>query len=162
LPRPVFIIASQGGAEDRETGLLSIYEVLEKMVATPVPKKNQDDVVIIRNRPVRVTSTWMRLETDNENQDFEHQMIFTIQPANEPIGIVPPSIFRFSKPFQRFTTLVNEPFAIDNDGMLIIESRVRAVGTEDWVSQTFPIIVEVVNQDVKAPIANGSPHPKSE
>ena len=47
-----------------------------------------------------------------------------------------------NRPFRRFTIRLDTPFGIENSGVLIAQSRIRRIGAGEWLSQSYPMIVE--------------------
>src|SRR5436853_7225986 len=66
MPRPVYIICHQTGMEDRESGLISLFFVIEKLHVTPftLPQGVHVPMMIIPQQPFRVVATWMRNPDD--------------------------------------------------------------------------------------------------
>src|SRR5271157_2017399 len=75
MPRPVYIICSLGGAEDKATGLISLFHVLETVnIVRRPPDRGISPITI------RTTAVWMRTEGDDESVEYEFQSIFRSPP----------------------------------------------------------------------------------
>lgn len=140
--RPVYIIASQSTAEDKLTNLMSLFSVFESVEFHAEP--------ISGNHPMpaqqfRVVAVWMREEGD-EAIEFEQQFRFH-RPGLGIEEVSAPAQFRFESPerwLHRFMLICNSFPPVSASGIFEVESRVRRVGSEDWVSQRYPIRVQYV------------------
>lgn len=137
MPRPVYILCSRSGAEDKVTGLLSHYHVLERISFTS-PMPDQPNVSFC----LRVTAVWMREEGDDPEQGYEFQFVLRFPPGGEE-SIVAEGTFRFSHPLHRM--IVDTPIArFGGPGLFRVENRIRPVGTEGWSTQHYPILLDLV------------------
>lgn len=143
MPRPVYIICSESVAEDRLTGLMSLFQVFERIEMTEVDKSSKADELLRQKVSMRVTAVWMRFPGD-EACDFQHQLAF-MMPPDDREHLAEVQSFKFSHPFQRFLAhFIADPF--EGAGVLRVESRVRRVGDTQWLRQDFPILVEIPEQ----------------
>ena len=148
MPKPLYLICSQHALENKETGLFSLVEIIEKLVLTPVPQpQSGQQVVFIPWHPFKATATWMM--TSDENDACEYEMEWSIiQTSGEPIPNLfpPPRLVKLnrSRPIWRNVVNFMTPFPIDGPGLLRVICRIRLVGSDDWLSQECPIIIEQV------------------
>src|SRR5262245_21223731 len=100
MPRPVYIICAESGSEDKDTQLLSLFNIVERIEVTPLPQGEGPFLVL--TTALRVAAVWMRGEGETAEDEFEHQMVIS-PPANaEPVSTeVTP--FRFEKLLRRFS-----------------------------------------------------------
>jgi hypothetical protein len=145
MAKPVYIICAQNGSEDRETGLLSIFHVIEKLQMTtiPVPQPGQPPPVI-QVLPFRVFAVWMREEQDDSAQEFEFEMNLLLPPDNRRQQLLRGTLrFEQGRAFHRISVLFATPVPVTQPGMMSVESRLRRAGNgEEWRSQEYPILVE--------------------
>src|SRR4051794_40029299 len=101
MPRPIFIICSGSGAEDRTTGLLSIFNVIDKVMfhRVPLPQPTSPPVV-----EMRVTAAWSREEQDVD-QEYEYEVVVSVPPEGDE-HIVGRGRFAFTLPNQRISARV--------------------------------------------------------
>jgi hypothetical protein len=141
MPRPVYILCSESGTEDKQTGLLSFFHVIEKIQIISVPEADEQGRVFLTSQRIRVVAVWMRGEEDSPTQEFEYQTVLVLPPYHKEI----PSgygRFVFSKPLHRFTVSDLGPLLFEGPGIMRAESRLRKLGEQTWLKQDYPIIVE--------------------
>jgi hypothetical protein len=139
MPRPVFIICAQSGSEDKDTHLLSMFNIMERIIIAPLPE-GSDPLTTQPTNTLRVAAAWMRTEGDVPQKEFEHQMVFR-PPSGQPPVTTEIVRFRFDKPYYRATAITSGFLFFAGMGILLVESRIRPVGTEEWLSQDYPILV---------------------
>jgi hypothetical protein len=137
MPKPVYIVCSLSGAEDRTTGLISLYHVLETLHVVRQPPDQE------RHFPVtiRTTAVWMRTEEDDPTDEYEFETGF-LHPSESTAKIVKAGQFSFEKPIFRLVadiTFANFP----GPGVLTAIHRIRKIGEgSEWISQEFPILLQ--------------------
>jgi hypothetical protein len=144
MARPVYIICSESGTEDKLTGLVSHFNVLERIQISKVPSSGPEETILVQTLTFRATAVWMRSEDDSPDKEFEYQTILHIPPDNRE-QVVQEGRFFFGadKPLYRIVVMGSgPPFA--GPGIFRIESRIRKVGDETWLRQDYPIEVEEV------------------
>lgn len=140
MPKPVYIVCSQAGIEDKRTGLVSIFNVIEKIQITTKQLDPTSKQSILGIPTLRVLAVWMTTEEDKPDETFDYEMVFIIPPANKELVAVKGQ-FLFTKPLHRFfIDCVGLP--IEGTGILRIESRIRKVSSEEWLRQSYPIFLE--------------------
>jgi hypothetical protein len=144
VPRPVYIICSESGSEDRQTALFSFFNIIEKIQIENRPADGE--VKLVGTMPFRATAVWMATDPEDWTEEYEAQMVFLLPRSNKEL-VVYEAPFRFGhdmlKPMQRFTVAGYCP-PLDGPGFLRIESRIRKRGESNWLKQDYPIIVEVI------------------
>jgi hypothetical protein len=137
MPLPVYILCSESGSEDKETGLLSLFNVIDKLRvntgAMPMP------LTAAPITQLRITAVWMREQGDDGNE-FEFEVIFR-PPKGDEIKAMR-GTFSFAMPLYRIIARVIGMFPIQGEGVLWIENRVRKVGAGGWRKQESPIFIE--------------------
>ena len=154
MPRAVYILCSESGAVDRYTGLVSHFHVYEtaqvieeeRPVVTEGPSERRGQPMEVLTT-IRVTAVWMRNEDDDPHQEYEHRLVIYL-PGDEDGDVVGEGTFVFSRPLHRFAaTLHAKPFS--RSGIFRVESRVRKIGAAEWLSQDYPIVVEVIQSEAR-------------
>jgi hypothetical protein len=140
MPSPVHIICSESGSDDKITGLLSLFNLVEQIQVHLLPEKPEGSVMI-QALPFRITATWMKLPED-EGQEFDFSIRIHL-PANDTPLEIAQGEFTFERTFHRFNAriLANLPFKVS--GLMRVESRVRRSGAAEWLTQECPVPVEV-------------------
>ena len=150
MARPVFIVCAQSTAEDKDTGLFSLFELVEKLIISPIPTpKEGDKTVLVRWNPFRLVAVWL-LEPDKGEtyeDEFEYDLRLYLPLSEQPISLAS-GIFKFSQPvprlMHRFTLRFDSPPPLDKSGVMRAESKIRKLGSEVWLSQDYPVVVEVM------------------
>src|ERR1700731_1626538 len=96
MPTHIYTICSMSGSQDRNTGLLSLFNILEELTG-PAPRPGQPMLPFV----FRVTSVWMREDGDDAEQEYEHQLNLRIPQAEANIPLSN-SRFRFNSLRARF------------------------------------------------------------
>jgi hypothetical protein len=131
---------------------VSLFAILEKIqsLTLPDPKEIQGPVVLLY-QPFVLMATWMAESGDTPDVEFEYELR-AIVPAAQPVpGLVAgqaivglaAGTFRFETPIHRFTAPFEQPVPVGLSGTLWFESRIRKKGVEEWLSQAYPILVEI-------------------
>ena len=98
--------------------------------------------------------------TDSESQyDFEFETRLHVPGGQDPIPLAN-GTFRFEKASHRIDTGVLFPVVLPRQperGIMEVECRIRKVGDSEWISQSFPILVEVKHITAETPQAPPPP-----
>lgn len=149
MPHPVYIICCESGAEDRFTGVLSHFNVFEKFLvwksnegkAPELPERGMSTTL----QRMRVISVWMKSDDDPDDAEFEYSVEVTLPNDEANTTVVNSGKFSFTKPLHRMViNFIGKP-NVTRPGVLWLESKVRRIGTDSWISQRYPIIVEFKN-----------------
>jgi len=145
MPRPVFVVCSESISQDRETNLLSIFSIIERLdfFIGGKPDGTSDPAqMAIKHFRARLTAVWM-FDPDEVNIPFEHEVAFLLPPNGEEVlGAKTEFSLREGFHLHRFVTaLVGLPPI--KTGTLNLVSRVRRAGDSDWISQSYPVVVSV-------------------
>ena len=146
MPKPVYIICSESGTQDKNTGLVSLFNIVEKFQISEIsPEQKQKGLG--GNAPVvRMIAVWMRSQED-ENQGFEYEVVLFVPPNDREVGGGPGGRFQFTHPLHRLTMTLVLPSGFEGAGVMRVENRVRKVGDQHWLRQEYPIFIEKVPSD---------------
>jgi hypothetical protein len=138
MPRPVYIVCSESGSEDRTTGLGSIFNVIDKIQFERLPQ----GAVGVAGFQFRITAVWKR-EPGDEGQEFDYEVALTLPATANELRLASGTLV-FSRPLHRLTTQMQGPPPLQGEGELRAISRIRRSGTQDWLSQEYPVLVEEI------------------
>jgi hypothetical protein len=156
MPKPVYMICAQSMTQDKDTSLVSFFTVIERvtMILRPTgqsapPPIPYDDLT----RDVttfKVMATWIREQDDNG--EFEHEFSVVADGEEKSHGCRP-FVFNEEKFIQRFVLVVHGLPVPAKAGIVLIKSKVRRHGSEDWLFQEYPIIVDLSQAPAVTPTA---------
>jgi hypothetical protein len=132
---PSYILCSQSGVEDRTTGFLSHFHVIEKIrfSRTTLPASQ------VPMSQMWLCAVWLAEEQDiGKEFEFETRAFMPDESALE-IGN---GTFIFSSSTQHITFLLFGGVPINGPGMLRLRCQIRCVAGGEWISQEYKIIVE--------------------
>jgi hypothetical protein len=127
MPLPAYIMCSQSGAIDQNTGLISFFSAIEVIQISKLAPGSPPPSLVAGSNVFWLVASWVREQSDTENQEFEVDII----------GIFPPNQqeFQLGQAKFRFTTLMHRiyisQFALNlffGPGVLRIEARIRRAG----------------------------------
>lgn len=158
MPKPVYILCAESGSEDKTSGLVSHFNVLEQIELQSVPKFEPGSgmIPVVLAKAFVVVATWMREDTDLPTDEFECETVFHQPDGNQVI--VATKRFDFEKPRFRLTVRASG-MIFQQPGAFIAESRVRKLGREPgpWVSQSYPL--QLILLETEPPAAQGNAEP---
>jgi hypothetical protein len=148
MARPVYIVCAVSGSEDKDTGLISLFELIEKFQIFPIDlAKPSSSPIVIKAQPIRVVAHWMMEPEKGERFgdlfEFEFRLVLPPIPTVLPLGS---GTFQFAEPrkFHRFTIRIETPLPFQGPGFMWVESLVRRKDATDWVIQSYPIELEEI------------------
>jgi hypothetical protein len=143
MPKPLYTICSKDWSHDRETKLVSLFHILEGYDMFVPASHEPDKIIAIPNAPTSFVgvSVWMREESDLGTDEYESE-VWAIAPQQEK-KVLATSVFRFERLFHRFVSVVKIQDIPAHSGFLRFGSSIRRVGTEQWLSDEFPIPINV-------------------
>lgn len=150
MPKPLFIICSQGGSEDKASGSLSLFNIVEKI---KISKKLHSGMMPMFQ--FRITSVWMREPEDTADREFEWSVVVCAPITNSELT-VGSGVMTFDSPTYRITANILGPMPIDGAGTLRAISRIRVPGATEWNCQEYPVIVEEFTDAEIAQLTAGS------
>ena len=138
MPKPVYVLCAENVSTDRETNLVSLFNVLERFEFTAGPQPADKIAAKILSPVVRAIAVWAR-EKGDLGKEFEHQ--FEIAVPGNPKNPVGPSPFQFGqdKILHRFVLTIQ--LGPMKSGALKITSKVRRKGAKSWENQSYEIQV---------------------
>jgi hypothetical protein len=139
MPRPVYILCSESGSEDRNTGLSSFFNIVEILKAVLVDPANAGVRQAI-SITIRTTAVWMRSEGEPPDAAYEFEFAL-ILPNHTNSVVLHRGHFQFTTPFHRMVMVGQFP-GFPSLGLFEIECRARVTGAQEWARQSFPFIVE--------------------
>lgn len=158
MPKPIYIICSESGSEDRVTNSVSHFNVLEQIELRAVPEPAPGQPTLILAPAFQVDSVWLREDTDDPEQLFECEVVFHLPEVKGMV--VSATKFAFEKPRYRYTVRASSVIGRDelskfgkNAGIFVAECRVRKFGDpqEVWTSQYYPLAIVLVTGNKTAP-----------
>jgi hypothetical protein len=123
---------------------VSLFSVVERVRVTPVPVPQPGEAPpIVLYQPFRVTAVWMRNPEDDTAQEYEFEV--RLLPAAGSAQNVTRGRFQFdpARPFHRVALDLLGPSPFTGPGVNRLECRLREVGAENWLTQDYPILVEM-------------------
>jgi hypothetical protein len=140
MPKPVHIVCSESGSEDRITGKVSLVNLIEKIQIQKIPEKQT--VVILAQFSLWVSSLWHR-EKHDEDKEFEYESLLYLPPEDSVVD-AGKGAFLFNKQSARITARFSGLIPFKGPGIMRAVVRIRAISGGDWISQEQPIEVEEV------------------
>ncbi len=142
MAKPVYIVCSENGAEDRISGRTSLFNLLEQIQISKLPPDFKG-IVFSKVASIWVTAMWMRESEDEGAGEFEFKISLKMPNVAETIEMLGGS-FAFEKVFQRIMMRLEGPLPIPGPGIMNVQCMIRRAGTSDWLTQECPIILEEV------------------
>jgi hypothetical protein len=167
MPVPHYIIGSQHRSEDRHTGFLSYFIVIEQMevAAAPLPAGTPPNVtagVLDANGiNLHFSASWMRTEEESPDLEYEGQWRVMHPDWEQPKLIHTVEKLRIPKRFYRFGLNMrfgaaklegDVEFDLPESGIHVVENRIRLREEGSaWITQRFPFWVNYVNVEDSEP-----------
>ncbi len=151
MPMPVYILCCESGSEDKRTGVVSHFNVIETLQINKIvpPPDGQPPVQIVTRPGFRIVAVWRCTSPDEVGREFQYQATVSMPPDN--LGkVVWEGVAQFDQPVHRFFLNLEGPMFFDGPGMLYIRFQVRAPGSPDWITQEYPIVVEELSPGTAA------------
>lgn len=158
MPKPAYTLFAQSISQDRETNTLSVFHIFEKLqqrnLADGETLDPRDPNANTAFRGV-VVSVWVKDPADF-GRAFLYELALIPPGTDEEEVVIGTSEMKFSedrsKPFERITIkLIGFPLATKTSGILWMESRIRAKTASEWITQRFPLAIDVVTDQPSAP-----------
>lgn len=149
MPRGTYILCCESLSQDKDTFLISLFRVVEKVIVTPlVIQQDAKGVMVVEKPPLHIVAGWMLNQNDDPGQEYEYELSF-IAPDNATIDLNKGKFyFTKSRPIHRFVSSIQGPLPIKSAGLMFAECKIRKVGDSGWLRQNYPIIVEIGPQAV--------------
>ena len=149
MPLPAFTLCASDLIQDKDTNQLSIFNVIGKVTVRkfrpdqPKPVGElADNEMPFGMGVMKVVAVWSKLDGE-DGVELEHEFRVLYGDTDDRAG-GEPFVFNERLSYYRFFLAMRGfPF---NDGsdVVIIRSRVRRKGEDQWVSQDCRILVEVI------------------
>lgn len=142
MPRPIYIICAQSGAVDRTTGLESLFKVLEKVQFSHQPQGFRTPASAL---PFRMVAAWLRTRNDPQGEVVYESEIAAHVEGHDEVVVSTGQIVS-NDAILRVTAEGVLPVTpgFPRSGLYEIECRIRPVGQQEWLRQSYPIIFEEV------------------
>jgi len=149
MPRPVYILCCDSMSIDPLTGLPSYINVYDTITVNVVPVATSQPVPL----RLRASALWVLEQGEVFGLEYEHQFLFRDPAASDVLTNESPTAgqsalvrFVFDKQYYRADAIIQgQPFS--GPGIYRIESRLRQVGADRWLTQYFPLRVEVIQHN---------------
>jgi hypothetical protein len=161
MPKPVYILCSESGSEDKATSLVSHFNVIEQIELRELPRPPEGMIPLVHPLSTQITAVWTRAEGDDPTHLYEFKITIFLPPDGKelPVGS---GTFIFDKPRFRATAYV-KGLVMNGPGSFRAEGRVRPVGSNEdsWVVQNYEIPVlhiKLAVADQPEPLLGESAH----
>jgi hypothetical protein len=154
MPKPVYILCSESGSEDRITSLLSHFKVLEQMEVRELPKPPPGHPIAVSSFSFQIVAVWARSDEDAPDQEYESSTSIFLPPGDEEI-VVASGRFQFLGSKRRYRSIVNvSGVIIAASGLFRAVDKVRPVGADNqpWLVQAYEVSVEHVKSGAEGAI----------
>jgi len=151
MPKPVYIICAQSGSQDSETKLVSLFDICERLEVQETVQRtataegeSPKQQIVMDTISLYIVATWMKLPDDDAEIEYEHQFVLHFPgPESREVTVGAATGVYFNNdrlPTNRYLLRARmRPFS--HAGILRIESRIRPVGSEEWFSQEYPVLI---------------------
>jgi hypothetical protein len=143
MPRPQYILCCQSISVDGLTNTISHFHVIEGLqVLSEVIKAAPG--LLFRQSGFWGVAAWTRSEGDDPKCEYEFDICST--PGGGELQSQLNGTMKFTQAAHRFQVqfVLQAPWA--QSGHFSFVSRLRAVGTENWLEQKYTFPVEVIQQ----------------
>jgi hypothetical protein len=143
MPLPHYIIGALVHSEDKTTGLVSYFQVIEKLSITayggvpPALAKAAPD-----SFRIFIAASWMRGEGEERAVSLDSEWWMQVPGKSLP-ELLHEHKFQIDDQFARLTLHLGFGPKNPTSGVAYVENRIRASGTGDpWLIQKFPFWLE--------------------
>jgi hypothetical protein len=139
MAKPCYIICCESGSEDKLTGLVSHFKVLEEIELREIARL--PDGSLAPNLPLtfQIVAVWQKEHPNEPDEEYDFETSIFLPPGNTQCDVMS-GFFRFDK--LRFRVTCQIPaLPIRGGGMLRCESRIKRRGDDAWLAQTYEIQV---------------------
>ena len=163
MPKPVYIICSESGSEDRLTGLISHYKVVEQILLQEAPLPKEGEPVVIPALRLQFMVVWAMSEDDRPGDEYEFSHSLFLPPDEKEVPLPGGTIFYEEGKHRCRFAVILDGLMFNGVGLFKVESKIRRVGEERWLSQIYEIPVIKHSHPNQpgggrhAPGGNGSP-----
>lgn len=140
MPQPVFIACAQQIVEDKHTGLVSLFQLIDGFQLS-IRSRDEQKVPATPLHSFIGMAVWR--SNDDEHSDWEYEYQAVARPPGESEQIVRNGRFQFTTRRVRFIQGLIVPNAWTQSGDFVFIHRIRRAGESEWLSQSYPIEVTV-------------------
>jgi hypothetical protein len=149
MARPVYIVFAQAYSMDKDTDLLSVFQIVESIQIAPVPEPQEGEkAVFVRWQQFRMVAAWMIEPEKGDRYEDEYEFEFRLHTPDGATHLGGRGTFSFAapepRPVHRFPAHFDNPLPLPGPGPMRIEHRIRKAGAGEWLSQDYPVIVTEV------------------
>ena len=85
MPKPVYILCSESGSEDRATGLISHFKVIDQIGLKPSPSSpdSEKTTVIVTSIPLQMVAIWQADPHHDPDQEYDVENLLYMPPDGE-------------------------------------------------------------------------------
>ena len=146
MVNPVFILVAKLSSQDKDSGALSIFEIVEKLQFTAIPKPiDPAQPIMVLFEPMRLIATWSSETDADRNREYDYEIEAFMPDESLPL-IAASGTFRFEagKQNHRITVIFASPLPITKPGIIRFQGKIRVTGTPNWQTQSYLIPVEAL------------------
>jgi hypothetical protein len=155
MPKPLYILCSESGSDDKTTSMVSIFNVLEQIELRQAPKTPEGGLQIFPGLSLYVVAAWAATPEDDPEESFQYVLSLFLPPKDEVIDLLN-GTFKFDKPRFRMAAVL-KGVQFRGPGIFRAESKIKrqADGDDAWLVQRYDVDVVPVNVD--PPSTDGVP-----
>lgn len=152
MPKPVFIICCESGTEDKYTGMVSLFNIIDRIVGKS--RETDSGSLPKDSLTLRIVAVWAADSESDFEGEFNVEMRMLLSPQNLESTLSSDSM-RFTPTMPRHrSTVIMGGIQAEASGQLIFESRVRRPTETEWKTQAYTIDVAIIAPDA-VPAADG-------
>jgi hypothetical protein len=146
MPKPVYILCAENITEDKSSGLISIYSVLERIEikfqvmpqAQPLPQQQPFPPIGGFRFPTtfKAIAVWAR-EPSDVGKSYEGDWIISV-PGSDRV-VIPANVLRFTRDANLNRNILVSMLPITQSGTVVIEHRIKRKGANTWKHQRCEI-----------------------
>ena len=147
MPKPLYILCSESGSEDRTTGLVSFFNVLDQLELREPAKRPDGGPPVAGTLDFQVVALWARTSEDAPEQQFQFALSLSL-PQHDKALDLGSGIFMFEKPRFRAMAFVRY-LDIRAPGVMRAECRIKRLSDADesWLAQSYEVEITQVKVD---------------
>lgn len=165
MMKPRYMLCCEGRVVDRETGLVTYYNVTDQLNVTFSTPDAPTTGVLVSFPKLVVSAVWARdSEAEDRDDVCQHEMRMFV-PGEETPRVLHVGEFRFGESrYYRFDLIFQPQPAPSGDkpasaflvrpGVLRFESRVRREGDTTWLSQEYEIPIVGPSGSKNTPVSS--------
>jgi hypothetical protein len=142
MPKPVYILCSESGSEDKTTSLVSHFKVLEEFEIRESPAASEGSRVLTGPLSFQIVAVWARAVGDASDQVYEIKTSLFLPPDGReyPTGI---GTISFGNKARFRMTVTVGGIMLTGPGSIRVENRIRPLGAieDSWLVQSYEIPV---------------------